>query len=467
MDAKVVSRLIPYLKDWLSFRYEQSDLPGFSVAIAWRGEVIFHAAYGFADLEKEEKLTTDHLFRVASHSKTFAGTALMQLYEQGKFNIDEPVVKHLPWLAAHKDKRMAKITTRQLLSHSAGMIRDGLDADCWQFEKPFPDEEELKRELLKADLIFDCNTTMKYSNYGYGLLGLVVEAVSGQSFRQYAQEHIIAKLNLQNTGPEYVDSIASRLVTGYTRVEGKLGRLPLTGKIDTAALSAATGFYSTAADLATYFSAHFVGSGKLLSDESKKEMQRTQWPVTLSAFNQEYGLGLQIDYVGKRRVIGHAGGFPGMATRSLAHAQAGLAVSVLTNCIDADPTAIARAIYDYIDFFEGACAKDPDKYDALAKFEGRFISLFRTMDVLCDGDKLIGISPSSWQPFADVEELIAEDGETLRMNRANGFSFAGEILRYKFDGKGKVEMVNLGGFSLYPPAEHVKRLSRFESHCLT
>ncbi|MBU6454118.1 MAG: serine hydrolase [Cyanobacteria bacterium REEB67] len=122
--------------------------------------------------------------------------------------------------------------------------------------------------------------------------------------------------------------------------------------MDTRALSAATGFYSNAADLCAYFSAHIVGNGKLLDDASKKEMQRTQWPVTNSTFNQEYGLGLQVDLVGSRRVIGHAGGFPGMATRTLCDPSAKIVVSALTNCIDADPTAVCRAIFSFIDYFE-------------------------------------------------------------------------------------------------------------------
>src|SRR3982751_6384330 len=87
-----------YFKSWLSFKFEQSDIPGLAVAVAKDGKVIFNEAFGYANLETKEKLTTNHIFRIASHSKTFTATAIMQLQEQGKLKIDDPLVDYLPWL---------------------------------------------------------------------------------------------------------------------------------------------------------------------------------------------------------------------------------------------------------------------------------------------------------------------------------------------------------------------------------
>ncbi|HMY03812.1 MAG TPA: serine hydrolase domain-containing protein, partial [Candidatus Obscuribacter sp.] len=116
MHQVAARKLAEYLSDWLSLRYDQCDIPGFSVAVSIDGRLILNQAFGYADLEKKEVLTPEHLFRVASHSKTFAGTACMQLQEQGKLNIEAPVVQYLPWLKEHKDKRFQEITSRQLLS---------------------------------------------------------------------------------------------------------------------------------------------------------------------------------------------------------------------------------------------------------------------------------------------------------------------------------------------------------------
>lgn len=465
MHPDVVLRTITFLKSWLGLRYTQCDIPGFAVGISVDGQLVFDEAFGHADLAKKDKLTNGHLFRVASHSKTFAGTALMQLSEAGKLNIDAPVVSYLPWLARHKDKRMAMITTRQLLSHSAGLNRDGLESDFWLLTRPFPTIDEFKDQVLRADLVFDCNTKMKYSNFGYGLLGLIVEEASGKTFNRYCQDHIIEPLALKNTGPEITSGAAGRLTSGHTRAEwtcnGK--RFSLDNKIDTKSLSAATGFYSTAADLCTYFSAHIQGSGKLLSDESKKEMQRTQWPVTNSMFNQEYGLGMQIDLVGTRRVFGHAGGFPGQATRTLCDPQAKTVVSVLTNCVDADPTAICRAIYGFFDHFEknaqAATTINAAQIEQIDRFQGRFINLFTTMEILPDQGQLIGFNPNSWTPLMEVEELEVVDAQTLKMKKGNGFSFEGECLPYIFGPDGRAVSIMRGGYTMHAEPEYAQVLS--------
>ncbi len=194
MDDKALGRSAFYIKDWLRFMYEREKTPGFVVAISHKGKLIFNEAYGYADLETKQRLTPQHIFRIASHSKTFTATAIMQLQEKGKLQIDDYTADYLTWLKDHKDKRFAKVTIRQLLSHSAGVIRDGKKGGYWQLDGPFPDEEKFKKEILDADLVLENNTKLKYSNYGYTLLGLVVKAASGKPYNDYVKEHIIKLL---------------------------------------------------------------------------------------------------------------------------------------------------------------------------------------------------------------------------------------------------------------------------------
>jgi len=153
MDKTALERAAKYIKDWLRFNYERGDTPGFVVAIAHDGKTIFNEAYGFADLENRTVLTPQHLFRIASHSKTFTATAIMQLQERGKLRIDDSIVDYLPWLKQHKDRRWRSVTIRQLLSHGAGVIRDGLKNDYWSVEELFPSEAEFKKDLLAANLV--------------------------------------------------------------------------------------------------------------------------------------------------------------------------------------------------------------------------------------------------------------------------------------------------------------------------
>ena len=187
------------MDSWLDFRYKRGELPGFVVAVSHQGKIIFNNAYGFSNLERKEKLKNNHIFRIASHSKTFTATAIMQLVEQGKISLNDKIVDYLPWLNEHRDKWFKSVTITQLLSHGAGVIRDGLDSDYWQLKNPFPDKAQFKKEILEADLVLNNNSHMKYSNYGYTLLGLIVEQVSGKSYKDFVTENIIAPLKLQNT----------------------------------------------------------------------------------------------------------------------------------------------------------------------------------------------------------------------------------------------------------------------------
>lgn len=164
MQTTVLEAAVKYIDSWLAFRYSRLEMPGFTVAIRQKDKLLYSRAFGYADLATKTKLTTDHIFRIASHSKTFTATAIMQLQETGQLKIDDPAVQYVPWLMDHTDTRWQQVTIRQLLSHSAGVIRDGLDCDYWPVERPFPDFEEFKRELLRADLVIDNNTKLKYSN---------------------------------------------------------------------------------------------------------------------------------------------------------------------------------------------------------------------------------------------------------------------------------------------------------------
>ncbi len=450
MNTSISTKSIEFIKSWLNFRYEHEEVPGFAVAIAHKGKIIMSEAYGYADLENQVKLTSGRYFRIASHSKTFTATSLMQLQEQGKLRIDDSVVDYLPWLKEHKDLRWQKVTLRQLMSHSAGVIRDGLDADYWQLLKPFPDIEGLKKEIMKAELVLDTNTRMKYSNYGYSLLGLVIQTVSGEPYNDYVIKHIVEPLGLTHTGPEFTPKIESQLVTGYTRRDFNKKCLPITN-IDTRAMSSATGFYSTTEDLCKYFTAQLTGSGKLLDDESKNEMQRTQWRTESldNDYSVDYGLGFEIEYVGDRRLIGHGGGFPGYITKSYADPRDELVVIVLTNSLSSLATSIAKTIYGVIDYFQKNAAEN-STHD-MSRFEGSYMNLWGRNDVIATGNKIVSASVDSWSPLRNPEELEYVNDTTLKIKKTDSFSSQGELVHFVFKND-KVVSVNFAGTTMWPEA---------------
>lgn len=449
MNQQALDKSIEFIGSWLRFRYDQEEIPGYTVAIAHKGKVIFTEVYGYANLEKKTKLTTSHIFRIASHSKTFTATALMQLQEKHKLRIDDYVVKYLSWLKEHKDKRWQKVTLRQLMSHGAGVIRDGLNADYWQLERPFPNEDELKREILETDLVLENNIKLKYSNFGYSLLGMVIEAVSGQSYNDYVAEHIIKALGLKSTGPEYTKAIDGKVVTGYTGREVNKARLPI-AQIDTHSMASATGFYSTAEDLCAYFTAHMVGSKKLLNDESKKEMQRVQYHAYLPGehSHEDYGLGMEIDFVGKRKVFGHGGGFPGHITNSMFDPKDELVVVVLTNCLGGSAGTITKGIYGIIDYYQKNTPTTKPKHD-LSRLEGRYMNLWSMTNIVVTGDKVVATYPDTWQPLTHPEELARINDTTLKVSETNSFNSEGELVHFDIK-DGKVEIVDYNGETMWP-----------------
>lgn len=452
MDKTNLEKPLLFIDSWLAFLVKRYEFPGMSVAISHRGKIVFNKSYGFANIEKKEKLTPQHVFRIASHSKTFTATAILQLAEQGRLRIDDYVVQYLPWLSVHKDVRFQKVTIRQLLSHSAGIIRDGLDSDFWAIKKPFPDKKQLIDEILKSDLIIDNNTCMKYSNYGFGLLGLIIENIKNESYNDYVKKNIIESLKLKNTGPEYTEKIKN-FVTGYTRKD-RSKRQPMPD-VDTKALSPATGFYSTAEDLCLYFNAQILGTNQLLSDESKKEMQKTQWKVK-NRKNEEYGLGMDITYHDKIKVIGHSGGFPGQRTRTFCSPDEQIVVVVLLNFVDGESKSVTSGVLKTLrKFMENDSRKVSQNLD---KFTGRFMNLSSVTDIVVLGNKIIAADPNLWEPFNDPEELEYVKNNTFKIVKTDSFGSEGELVQFNLDEKGKVESVIFAGATMLPEDKYLESI---------
>lgn len=453
MKGEALEKAIPFIRSWLEFHYKRLELPGFVVAIQYQDKVLFNEAYGYANLGTKAKMTPQHIFRIASHSKTFTSTAIMQLQEKGQLNLDDKVVKHIKWLKEHTDKRWQDVTIRQLLSHSAGVIRDGLDCDYWAIQRPFPDKAEFRRELLKADLVYDSNKTMKYSNYGFTLLGEVIDTVSGLPYNDYVTRNIIKPLGLKNTGPEYISSIKDKVATGYSRGDLEKKRLPLSN-VDTKAMSSATGFYSTAEDLCKYTLAHYAGNTQILSEDSKKEIHRKHWKVANTKEREEYGLGFTIDYADRHKLIGHGGGFPGYITKTIFDPRKKYTIVVLTNAIDGEAKTIAVGIDKVIQWFQTNYSDHP-KHDFKA-FEGRFMNLWAINDIISSGNKIVAVSPDTWEPFKEHEELEYIDATTLKIAKANGYSSEGELIHFELAGNKTASSIVYAGSKMVPEAQYLK-----------
>src|SRR4030088_1771023 len=115
---------VDYIRSWIEFQVRASRQPGCIIAIAHRGKVVAEHAFGYANLATGERLTPRHRFRIASHSKSFTAAGVMKLREQRKLRLDDPVGQYVSGL----HPRVGGATIAQVLSHSAGLTRDGADA---------------------------------------------------------------------------------------------------------------------------------------------------------------------------------------------------------------------------------------------------------------------------------------------------------------------------------------------------
>lgn len=443
LDPNVLHDAVAYVDRWLAFRREFRDIPGLIVAVRSGSELALSTAYGFAQLEPSVPMTTRHIFRIASHSKTFTATAVMQLVEQGALRLDERAAAYIPWLSS-------SVTIRQLLNHVGGIIRDGLDADFWRVERPFPDLDAL--QALEPDsVVLPANQIFKYSNIGFGLLGLVIEQASGEPYNSYVRERIVDQLGLADTGPEFNPALADRMVTGYTAARLGVARRAVPPGIDTRALSPATGFYATAEDLCRYAAAHWFGDDTLISDASKREMQHPAWKVEHS--EDSYGLGLSVQQIGGRQLVGHGGGFPGQSTRTLIDPVDQLAVVLFSNTSASEGLAapLAAEIVRIIDFArDKANARVSAAPIPLATFSGRFANTSGVFDITAFGQSLFALNPENDSPVRFATELEVIDANTLHAAKTGGYGSPGELVRYERDATGRILRVRVGGVSSFP-----------------
>lgn len=439
-----LAEVLTYYDSLLEFARGYLRVPGIQAAVHADGRVAFAGSYGHADVENDVALTDRHLFRIASHSKTFTATAVFQLAERGSLRLDDEAGQYVVELAG---RPAGALTIRELLGHTSGLTRDSSAADFWQLRGAFPDRAALLEILSGPDAdVIAPNERFKYSNIGYGLLGLIVEAAAGTSYNAYVRKEIVARLGLSDLGPELDPERLSEYAAGYSALAYAQQRVPI-DHVDTRELAAATGFYGTASDLVSYFAAHLPGDERLLTDASKRVMRHPQWQVKPDQTEGRYGLGLSVIKVGERDVFGHSGGYPGHITRSLVDPECGVAVSVLTNAIDGPALQLASVFFKLVDLADSSTSAGVD----LSRFTGRFADLWGVTDVAQLGGRLYAMDPTEPDPTAEAIPLALVGDSSLRVEGGNGYGAFGQTYEYTFDDAGRATSVRApGGVTLAP-----------------
>ncbi len=443
-----------YLPRWLQHQMLLTEQPGCAIAVSYAGEVVLEAAFGHADLARGKKLTPRHRFRVASHSKTFTVAGVMRLREQGRWRLDDPVGQYVKGLPAN----VAHATLAQLASHSAGVVRDGTDAGQWALRQPFLSGQALRADLAEG-LTLAPGERFKYSNHGYGLLGLAIEAVTGEPYNAWIAREVIAASGLQETVPDAQHLRAGApLALGHSAKHPLGERVVLPAAMSTNALASATGFVSTAADLARFFgSLSPQAKHSVLSAASRREMVRRQWKSEHDSAGRWYGLGTISGTTGAWDHVGHSGGFPGQITRTACVPAQGLAVSVLTNAADGLSHGWLDGALQVLQTFAQHGA--PSRRSAA--WTGRFWNLWGAFDLLPVADgRVIVANPGLANPMLDASRIDLLGKDRGQITLAGGFGFHGEPARVERDARGRIKALWLGGMRLTAAADVARSLKK-------
>jgi len=448
-----LAHALDYIPEWLAFQLRLSEQPGCVIALAQRGRVVFEGAFGAADRSQADaKLTPRHRFRVASHSKSFTSAGIMKLREQGRLRLDDPVGHYVG--ALHRD--VAEVTIAQLLSPSAGLVRDGWDSGQWTDRRPFLNGEELKRDLAKAPIIA-ANTRFKYSNHGFGLAGMVIETITGDSYRDWIKREIVKVAGLRETEPDMPVSGNPPLARGHTAKLPVGRRFVIPGDNPTHALAPATGFVSTAADLVRFFSQlDPAARNSVLSVASRREMTRRQWQDPHSSLANWYGLGVASGRTADCDWFGHGGGFQGFITRTAALPELGLAISILTNAIDGWAHLWWGGVVQILSGF----AKHGAPTARVKEWTGRWWTPWVPIDFVPMGNRVVIAAPAMLTPLTDASEIAVSGANQGKIALANGFALHGETVRRKRGRNGAVEEIWLGGTRFLPEAQTVAEINR-------
>jgi len=439
-DDPDVQASIRLFSAWMEGQLAYRGIPGVVVGVVAGDDLVWTQGFGHADIASDRPMTPDARFRMASHSKLFTATAIMQLREQGLLRLDDPVTQYLPWFevqtAAPDD---APITLEHLLTHSSGLPREA--GPHWS-DFAFPSAAQLQALLPGRQAAFSPETRWKYSNLAYTLAGMVVEQVSGQSWAGYLQANIFDPLAMTASS---IDREDPKLATGYGRrmPDGSRAIMPF---VDARAMASATGLTSTMEDMARFVSAQFRegarGDNRVLSTASLREMHRVR--MLENDWTRGQGIGFAVMRVDDRLYVGHGGGYPGFTTHTRIQLDDEIGVIVLTNTNDSGPSHISAELMKTVgQAVARATQAEPEAVEwqaDWARFAGIYRSTWADMQVVLMNEQLVLLRPDA--DSIDVTQTLEPLGEGRFLLKApSGGSAVGEVVRFVEEDGRSVRMI--------------------------
>jgi CubicO group peptidase (beta-lactamase class C family) len=322
-DSEIAEQLQTFLD-----KLVKADLFSGVVLVAKDGKPIYKKAYGLASMGFNVANRVDTKFNIGSMNKMFTAVAIMQLVEQGKLSLNEPIVKYLP---DYPNNAVAsKVTIHHLLSHTSG-LGDYFGEKFEMVKAKLKRIQDYFPLFVDAPLLFELGQKFGYSNAGYVVLGAVIEKASGRDYFDYVREHVYKPARMVNSDSYEIDRDILDLAVGYTRND--LSGRPVLGGVRRNNLfvlpvkgSPAGGGYSTVDDLLSFDRA--LRQHKLLSSKSSDIIITGR--VAMSA-DTKYAYGFTEHTANGKRIVGHNGFFSGYNSRLDMYLDDSYTVVVLSN----------------------------------------------------------------------------------------------------------------------------------------
>lgn len=321
-----------------------ADIPGLSISVSKKGELIYSKGFGFSDLKNQSPVDPSKTkFRIGSVSKTLTAAGLAVLYQEGKIDLDAPIQKYVPiW-----PQKKAEITVRQLGGHLAG-IRHYKTGEFYS-SRNYPTVSDGLGIFIKDSLVNKPGTEYSYSSYGWNLIAAAMEgAVGGNTFLQtsdflqYMQQNVFDALKMNNTDAEHANENIANLTSFYEVQDGEIISAHF---VDNSYKLAGGGFVGTTEDLCLFGQAHmkagFLNEDVLnewMTSQKTNDGKLTNYGIGWRTFNRPDG---QIYY-------GHSGGSVGGTTYFLIHKESQTVLAITANLSPLDYNEIP---FDLMDAF--------------------------------------------------------------------------------------------------------------------
>ena len=447
-DAPEVRDALVKLDIWFEGQRSKLDLPGFSVGVVYDQDLIWSKGYGFADITNHIPATDQTLYRIASITKTFTATAIMQLVEQGKLSLEDPVNKYLPWFTPKNADPTQPIKVWNLLSHTAGLIREPPGTDWDRLD--FTSAADARTSAAATSLSLPPQTRLKYSNYGFLIAGELVTQLAGVPYARQIQEKTLQPLGMTNS--MFLEGTETRpgLAIPYGR---RLAGQPrgIEQQIDMHGVTSVGSLVSNVRDLARWASLQFNESdqfkGPVLSGRSLREMHRPRFLVP--DWSQGWGIGWRLARGEKRADIDHGGSLPGYKSRLLISPASKVAVILLINADDG-PRELSSGALKIISGPIAKAAAPPEEPATPAADLARFEGLYRDRSgeetrVVALGGKLRMIGLES-DDIDIATTTLKQTGPTTFITEARDSAITSDVesvIEFTMDGSGRAESVTV------------------------